>query len=283
VLRVPRSLDHDRGRRSGETVALPVTMEARVVPGVARLDLVVTVENTACDHRLRLLVPTGAPAASCVAATTFDHAVRSTAPRDDAGWVHPAPRTFPHQGWIHANGLTVVAPGLPEAEVTPDGTIAVTLLRAVGWLARYDVRTRPQPAGPPMETPGAQCPGPLVARLSLLDGLDARAARDVETGLRGVLGGPSPRLRDGTALLSVEPREVIVTAVKPLDEGRGIVVRVLNPTDAPQAVRLRFGWTVEAVRAVRLDETPAGDAVALDRDVARLDVPPHALRSVVVW
>ena len=70
--------------------------------------------------------------------------------------MHRAPATFPQQGFVSANGLTVVAPGLPEAEVTPDGVIAITLLRAVGWLARTDLRQRPQPAGPAVPTPGAQ-------------------------------------------------------------------------------------------------------------------------------
>ena len=71
--------------------------------------------------------------------------------------MHPAPATFPHQGFVCANGLTVAAPGLPEAEVTPDGITAVTLVRAVGWLARMDLRSRPRPDGPLIAVPGAQC------------------------------------------------------------------------------------------------------------------------------
>ena len=35
-------------------------------------------------------------------------------PVDDANWVHPAPRTFPHQGWVEANGLTSPRPGFPR-------------------------------------------------------------------------------------------------------------------------------------------------------------------------
>ena len=64
---------------------------------------------------------------------TFGVAERSTDPVPHHGWWHGPPTTFPHQGWISAHGLTVGAPGLPEAEVTDDGTIAVTLLRAVGY------------------------------------------------------------------------------------------------------------------------------------------------------
>ena len=72
--------------------------------------------GSATNHRLRLRFPTGAGVERFAAATTFDTARRTTAPVDDSRWVHPAPRTFPQQGWIAANGLVVGAPGLPEAE-----------------------------------------------------------------------------------------------------------------------------------------------------------------------
>ena len=52
------------------------------------------------------------------AATTFDVAERVPgSSQDDTGWVQAAPATFPHQGFVHADGLSVVAPGLPEAEL----------------------------------------------------------------------------------------------------------------------------------------------------------------------
>jgi len=41
--------------------------------------------------------------------------------------------------------LTVAAPGLPEAEVTPDGVIVITLVRAVGCHAPICARARSSP------------------------------------------------------------------------------------------------------------------------------------------
>ena len=165
---VPVGLTPDRERRADETVALTLRTEARVAPGVARVDLHVDLDDPAADHRLRLLFPTGAETATFRTATTFGVANRATEPPEAHGWLHPPPPTFPHQGWIEANGLVVAAPGLPEGEVGPDGTIAVTLLRSVGFLTHMDVRTRPLPAGPGLATPEAQCregiergPGPV--------------------------------------------------------------------------------------------------------------------------
>ena len=109
-----------------------------------------------------------------------------------------------HQGWIAANGLTIGAPGLPEAEVTPDGEILVTLVRSVGALARIELRTRPMPAGPEMPAPGAQTLGPVHATITLAPApAEARAA---EVGLWGVIGGPDPRLAQQLPLLELRGR-----------------------------------------------------------------------------
>jgi hypothetical protein len=282
VLRVPAGLDGERERRSAESVSVVVSVEVRVAPGVPRVDLAVRVDNTACDHRLRLLFPTGRPVTTFHAATTFDVAARSTARANDAGWVHPAPATFAHQGWVSANGLTVLAPGLPEAEVTPEGCIAITVLRAVGWLSRYDLRSRPIPAGPPMEVRGAQMLGALEARLSLLAGGDPAAARAAELGLRGVIGGAVPLLADGAALLALDGGPLVLSAVKPAEDGDGFVVRVLNPTDAAATARLRVGLLIGTAYAVRLDEQRVEQPVEIAGDVVQFDVPARALRSVLL-
>jgi alpha-mannosidase/mannosylglycerate hydrolase len=183
---------------------------------------------------------------------------------------------------VSANGLTVVAPGLPEAEVTDEGTIAITLLRAIGWLARFDLRSRPVPAGPVMPIPDAQLRGPLEARLALLGGVDPIAARDAELGLWALLAGPEPLLPAGEALLALEPSGLVLSSLKPAEEGGGLVVRLLNPTGVPLTAILRPGLPVRSARAVRLDEEPASDPVTFDRGVIRFDVPPHALRSVLL-
>lgn len=256
----------------------PLTVEVCVAPGVPYARCEVTLDNRETDHRLRLRFPTGAPVERFDAATTFDTAHRSTTPTDDTGWVHPAPRTFPQQGWISANGLVVGAPGLPEAEVTPEGEILVTLVRSVGVLARIELRTRPMPAGPEMLVPGAQTQGRVAAAVTLArTPADARAA---EIGLRGVIGGAAPVLPSDLGLLEIEARHSILSACKPAQEGDRIVVRVLNPSDEPDDVMLHFGLDVQRARPVGLDEQPVDFFLTHNgRDVG-FYVPPHALRTL---
>lgn len=284
-LSVPAGMAVDRSERTDAMVTVRVLTEARVAPGVARVDLHVEITNPARDHRLRLCFPTGAPVDTFRAATTFDTIERVTDPTDDTGWQHPAPRTFPHQGWIAANGLRVGAPGLPEAEVTPDGVIAVTLLRAVGWLARLDLVSRPIPAGPGLEAPGAQCPDGVIADLTLAaspdgrDGADGRDARADELGLRAVPAGDEPLLPPKIALVALEGSSLELSTLKPAEDGDGIVLRVLNPTDDAVPAVIRLGFPVASVTSARLDETPDGGTVELVDGVVRCAVGPHALRT----
>lgn len=282
VLSVPAGLADDRRARSDERVALTLDVTARVAPGVARVELDVRLDNTARDHRLRLLFPTGAPAAEAHAATTFDVVPRATGKRDASRWVHPAPATFPQQGFVAANGLMVVAPGLPEAEVAPDGTIALTLVRAVGWLARMDLRTRPQIAGPMIPTPGAQCSTTVAARLALAPGPDPRAARDAEVGLRAVCAGDEPLVPPGESLVVLEPASLVLSALKPASGRPGIVLRVLNPTDTAETARLTLRFPFARAVPVGLDETPCEGVLDASADGMAFAVPPHALRSVLL-
>ncbi len=277
---VPAALAPDRLRRSEQRVSLVIETEARLAPGVGRIDVRVCVDNCAKDHRLRLLFPTGRPTTAFEATTTFDIVERQTTPRAATGWVHPPPSTFVQHGFVSANGLTVGAPGLPDAEVTPDGVIAITLVRAVGWLARMDLTTRPQPAGPVIPTAGAQCQERIEANLALFVGQDARAMRDAELGLRAVAAGKVPLVPANRPLITIEPREILLTALKPAEEGPGIVLRLLNPTDAALAARIQVAFPVSSVEAVRLDERPAQATVAVQGHVVTLTVPARGLRSI---
>jgi hypothetical protein len=278
ALLLPAGLDDARTERMTELVACPLVTEVVVAPGVPWVGVTVAFENRARDHRLRIRFPTGAPATGARAATTFDVMACSTTLPDDSAWLHAAPAAFPHQGWIEANGLVVGAPGLPEAEVTAGGTVLVTLVRSVGWLARFELGSRPIPAGPEMPAPGAQVIGAI--RASLVLARDPAHARDAELGLRGVLGGPEPLLEPGRELLRLTPPALALSACKPADDGDGLVVRVLNATGAPEEATLTVGFELEDATAVRLDEMPSAEPLARDGSVVRFAVPPHSLRSV---
>lgn len=285
TIEVPASLADSRDRRRPERAEVRVEVTARVVPGVERVDLHVEIDNGADDHRLRMLFPTGTPISHARAATTFGVARRAVEAPDATQWKHPAPRTFPHQGWVAANGLCVGAPGLPEAEVTDDGVIAITLLRCVGWLARLDLRSRPVPAGPSLPTPDAQCRGTTAMDLTLHRDGDGFPEYD-EIGLRAVPAGSAPLLEPAVSLLTLAPDALRLSCLKPAEEGEAIVIRVLNPTGEAHEAVVRIGFPFASATSVRLDETPDGLALHVDNDARprrlRFPVGAHALRTVRV-
>jgi hypothetical protein len=272
---IPSELSPDRQQRSEERAVLVLWNEVTLAAGVPRIDVRIGVDNTARDHRLRVLLPLPEPVREFEAETTFGLTRRTPGARPDEGWVQRAPATFPHQGFLRFDGLGVAAPGLPEAEVAPHGdghALALTLLRCVGSLSRPDLTTRPGPAGPGTGTPGAQCPGPVEARLALFAGGDLTAARDFELGLRGVACGEDTVLAPDTPALELSPPGLVLCAIKPAEEGVGMVARVLNPTDQGLEAELRVLGERDAGSAVRLDETPESGAEGTT-------VPPHALLS----
>jgi alpha-mannosidase len=131
-----------------------------------------------------------------------------------------------------------------------------------------------------MAIDGAQCRGVLEAELVLLAGDDPVAAWDAELGLRGVIAGPSPLLAEGRSLVALDDGPLVLSALKPAEDGGGIVVRCWNPTASAVSACLRLGFAVASASAVALDETPIAGLVGLDGDVVRVEVPPYALRSV---
>jgi hypothetical protein len=257
-------------------------LTATVAPGVPFVRCDVRFDNRAPDHRLRLRFPTRTQSGTVAkgsARTTFDTKEVTVTRPDDTGWVHAAPRTFIHQGWIEVGGLVVGAPGLPEAELTEDALL-ITLVRSVGMMARIRLRTRPVPAAPEMPAPGAQCIGSIAATIVIAS--DTRDATTAEIGLWGVLGDLDPVLASDASLLELQAERSVLSACKPAEQGDGIVVRVLNPSSDADTVTLRFGLDVAQAIPVRLDETPSDEPIEHDGRAVHLHVPAHALRSVLV-
>jgi len=279
TFQIPAALREDRLARASETVLLKFDCLARLVPGAGRVDLEMHVDDPGRDHRLRLLLPTGNPVASFWAATTFDMAVRESAAAPDEGWVHPAPRTFCHQGALAAGGLWVGAPGLPEAEVCPEGVVALTLQRSVEWLARTDLATRPEPAGPMIRTPEAQCLEPFSARLSLAPCGSATPPLRAPASLRAVVAGEEPRMPAGTPMLELPPG-IELSAWKPAACGEGWILRLLNPTPATLGGVVRLGLPVGGVEEVSLDEQRRLGPLPISEGTVSVEIRPHGLLTL---
>ena len=183
-------------------------------------------------------------------------------------------------------GLLVAAHGLREAQVSPDGVIAVTLLRCFGWLSRDDLSNRLGPAGPAMPTPGGQSPGPHRFQLSVVPYTgDVRSAGEQARAFHALPRAAVTPLHPGVlppeaSFLEVEPHGFELTAVKEAEDGAAWVVRGVNLTSEPLRVRLRTLLPLRAVYEARLDETPLRELPIGDGQVVALSVGPHALATL---
>jgi len=230
--------------RSSATAPVTIVTHLSLVAG----DPVVAVEpvfdHRTRDHRLRAHFPLPGAVAGSAAGCAF--AVVRRGLHAEGGVAEMPTPTFPARRFVDCSdgsaGLAVIADGTFEYEVCDAGReLAVTLLRATGWLSRRRLPVRPDPAGPAVPVEGAQVQGRRRWRYGVLvhagdwegAGLLRRAAGFLEpfeacagTG-PGVTG--TPRRPSEGRVLRVSGAEV--SAV--LRAGGDVLVRVFNPGPQP--------------------------------------------------
>jgi alpha-mannosidase len=288
---IPTGLNEDRTERSSATVELPVRITARLNRGIPRVDLDITLENRADDHRLQALFPLPFEVSEASYDGHFEIVRRSTKlPESDPEWIEQPSTEFPVRNFVavinHKRGLMIALRGLREASVSPEGVIAITLLRCFGWLSRADLATRKGGAGPQIPTPGGQVHGKHTFHLSLIpfneDLLWARhQAEAFQTTLRGV--GMS--LQDGVlpssaSLISVDHNSFALTAVKTSKHEEGLILRGVNLGHQTLKTTLTSLLPIQAVSKVRLDETIIGELEIQDPHHVPLLIKPHEILTL---
>lgn len=274
-LQLPVSLNDQRVERRGETTTCPLVVDLVLRDGTNRLEIEITLDNRAKDHRLRMLFPSGVFSTTAHSAMQFDVMARRITPEPIVPgdfWVEDPPSTFPMHGWVDiadgARGLCVVAEGLHEYEIlnTPLREIAVTLLRAVGYLgARLDATTIIGGAGPGFETPEAQLQTKLKYRLALVPHGGAWHEAQVWREASAFLSQPRAvtTAEHGTGArpasegwLKIDGMNVVLSAVKKSEDGAALVIRVYNPSEQATQAKIRLPVNVRAVHTADLEENP---------------------------
>jgi mannosylglycerate hydrolase len=275
TLLLPSALVPDRHRRTRTLVACPVRTAVSLVAGTDRIELRTTITNRARDHRLRVLFPAPDAGETVRVEGHFGVLRRPLQPVWNGRWSEPPQTTHHTLGMVACGRLALFTRGLPEYEALRQesgATIALTLLRCVGWLSRGDLANRSHHAGPALETPEAQCLGTRTFEYALGlrgDAPDAqlvRAAHDYRFDLAvGPPGAVFPDVRlegDGFAL----------AALKAAEDDRGLIARVYNP--GTEQARLQVS---PAARRCRIDETAAGG-----RPVRTTRLRPFEIRTLAI-
>jgi alpha-mannosidase len=293
AIEIPRS--SSRTGRSRELVRQIVDVALILDANAQLLRIRVRGTNRASDHRFRVVFSTGIPGTAVIADAMFAPVARTPSvqpPRTEA-LEHAAP-TAPLARWVarfgQSHGVTVISDGLGEYEAMDDGSVAVTLVRAVGALSRSDLPERPGHAGWPTPTPGAQCHGPYRAELGIMAHVterdDAlleieRAADGILLPLRGITLRSAIAPIDTVAGLSLEGEGLRFLACKPSDDGRWTVLRCVNSTDRVASGAWRCGWSAREARRSHLDEQ-SGERVPVRDGRLELTAKPGEVVAVLV-
>jgi mannosylglycerate hydrolase len=233
--------------RSSRDTRLGIHLTARAIG--RRVEIDVEIDNRTRDHRLRARFELSTPPASIWTDSAFGWLERTTA------GTHPVSSITTTTG---SPSFALGGQGLHEIEHAADGALLLTLFRAVGWMSRGDLSTRPGHAGYNVQTPDAQGLGRLRFRYTLAVGPDA--VRDVAAGLLAPRAIPVERAQPGDrSFLSIEPASVRLSIFKRADDSAGYILRLCGPPSGAVTARIRLFRPLGRVWWSDLDERPGAE------------------------
>ena len=286
--------EHRRPARVAGAALITLRLQLDAGSGLVRVRLHGT--NGAAEHRLRFVTGTGIARARVLADAAFGPVAREplvVRARDRTA--ETPPLTAPLHRWVMAHGprrgVSLVADGLAEYEVTPLGGIAITLLRSVAHLSRNDLPERPGHAGWPVPVPEARALGAFEAEFAIVphgpDSIATRALIELACDetlhpLAGETRRHAMTMIPSGGGVTLEGEGLALSAVTLARRDGWLVLRAVNLTTA----RVRGVWRVapkaREARLARLDETP-GRALSVNADGSvRFSAPPRGIVTVLV-
>jgi alpha-mannosidase len=287
---VPKRLDRKDNTRSAEMADLDIDSRISLRPGSDRLEVETTVDNNVEDHRLRVLLPSGAKTDTYLSDTPFDVVERKIALRED-NHVYRELETEakPQQGFTavfdKSRGLAVVSTGLYETAIRDQAerTLALTLLRGVTRtpfthgepngqvLGKHNFRYWIVPlTGEPDRAKLFAYAGQVAAgvRAAYIRKDDIKRHREFQA-----------ELDTAGSLLSVDS-PLVLTSVRRV--GEATEVRVFNPTNKPAKACIRATERVRSAGLVDLESRPqCENGVKMGKNSnIELTVAPKQIRTV---
>ncbi|WP_121613444.1 alpha-mannosidase [Mesobacillus foraminis] len=226
--------------RSSEKTAITLRTVVTLAKGMKGPAFKLTIDNTARDHRLRVLFPTGLKADTHRADSIFEIVTRPNMPEEE--WENPS---FCHHQQRFCSladdhiGLTVATDGLQEYEILADGMIAVTVLRSTAELGDWGY----------FPTPEAQCLGIQTAEWQVLphekDVIQSQAYVDAHE-YKVPLVAVQPSIHKGLwptthQFVESEANGLAWSSMKVAEQQDDVMIRWFNP--GPENVSLKASIT----------------------------------------
>jgi len=151
-MQIPKNINERAKKKHTSKLKISVSLELSAIKPV--LNVKFTIQNTAVDHRLRVLVPTDIPSINSYADQTFGTICRPTYLPSIKNWKESKwsekPRTIePMQSLVYLKGknriVELITDSVKEYQIIGDkkDTIAYTLFRSYCQMGRKDLEDRP--------------------------------------------------------------------------------------------------------------------------------------------
>lgn len=250
--------------RSEVMTKIPIRIDYRLRAGSQRLEVTLSLNNTAKDHWLRASFPSHIQATESVSDTHFDVVSRPIALPDSTGWVEEVFGMHPLQTFVSLSDekdcLALLPQGLFEYEILEDDarTVALTLLRA----CRIKLAVSEEKFTELPDT-GVQCLGEQTFRFAIFAGdgdwasnaLLSQAA-DANHPVRAIMTSRGQGdLPLEASLFTLDNTVLHVSAVKQAEDGNGLILRIFNPCETLQHASLNFQQMIKSALRCRMDET----------------------------
>lgn len=279
--------------RSEEEVALEIVSILTLTRGARRLEIETTFDNTARDHRLRVMFPTDLATEVSWAESQFDVVSRPIQRPDDAAWKEPAPTAHPQLNFCDlataTGGLALLNDGLPEYEAVDDArrTLALTMVRTHRFpLIGADPDMAPEH---PTEK-GGQCLRVHTQRYALYPHAGNWEAGDVlaqayavNIPLRLALSGrPTGTLPMDASFFAIDARNITLAALKKTHRRDTLVLRLSNPTDGAVTTAVRSLFPLKEAYLLALDEERQGPLAIQQEHELTVTLPAKKVVTIEV-
>ena len=305
-LELPESDAEEHTMRSATLRKLPIVNYYTIEADSAIVKCQTLLRNTVKDHLMRVLFKTGIETKYAFAGSPFDVVERpihiddydeSAIPEDVKkviiGAREARPNTiFLNREFVDLNdgisGLAVLSKGLPEYQVIDKDTVALTLFRSVGWIAK-EINSRIGDAGPEIFTPDAQCLREMEFEYAVYPHLnDTTTGKVCQTASlfnqeliavttdkhEGILPASNSYFSLSYSLDSVK-----VTATKRSEDNKSLIIRGYNSAEADTEVRLNCFFALKQAHLTNLLEEET-EQLNITNQQAKFMVGPKKIFTV---
>lgn len=280
-MRIAPELKEDLTRSRGLSL-LDITTTATFYDNIPGIYFRTTFANKAKDHRLRAHFRTNLSADHILTDATFGLAKRTIIKDGTQVVSHPQLNVFPIQTlaaiqgeeetfMLMSRGLTEIEPIMGKGDVT----LALTLLRSVGWLKRGD-------NGIPVK--GAQYERDIVVEYAILPMKDANPAAMLRAGQAYTSPLQAFQYHEKpdpicNSYLTFDNDSAIMTALKPPQTGKGWIVRFINPTDKEITGMLTTHAPLASAKLVNLAEEDKAE-YTITQNKINVKIEPHKIHTL---